>query len=168
MIHQGEAHGGHYYSYIKNHIENSWFKYNDWRVTEVEEKQVLDEAYGRNQSNTSAYLVMYLANSKIKATDHFESEFGYYLSLIPQGLLKEVMKNNSKFSIELEEEKNKEIANDIVEYYTTLSSSLKNSDFENTRKDLLNFPIFLKNVKNQKYLNMQYLRMQLRKSIMQG
>jgi len=142
VIHEGEANSGHYYSYIKNHIENFWFKYDDHRVTEVTEEQVLGEAYGISKLKTSAYLIMYVANSKIENTNNFGSEFEYYLSLIPKDLINEVNQSNMTFSIQLEEAKNKELANDIMEHFKGLDAILKRSVVGNTDKNLLSFPIF--------------------------
>lgn len=109
---------------------------------EVQEEQVLSEAYGITKLNTSAYLVMYVANSKIENTGNFGSELEYYLSLIPKELIKEINHSNVNFSIQLEEAKNKELANDIMEYFKELDATLKRSVVGNTEKNLLSFPIF--------------------------
>lgn len=142
VIHEGEDNSGHYYSYIKNHIEGTWFKYSDHLVSEVSEEQVLGEAYGITKLKTSAYLVMYASNSKIKNVKKRGNEFDYYLSLIPKDLLAEVNQDNYKFSIDLQEAKNKELANEIMEHFKNLDMNLKRSVVGNTDKSLLSFPIF--------------------------
>lgn len=105
VIHEGEDNAGHYYSYIKNHIENKWFKYDDHRVSEVEEEQVLGEAYGISKLKTSAYLVMYVARDAIAQAQDCNSEYEQYLKLIPKALIKEVNQDNLHFNEQLEESK---------------------------------------------------------------
>ena len=105
VIHEGEDNAGHYYSYIKNHIENKWFKYDDHRVSEVEEEQVLGEAYGISKLKTSAYLVMYVSYETINQKHSYKSEFEYYLKLIPKDLIKDVNHDNLLFNEQLEESK---------------------------------------------------------------
>lgn len=142
VIHEGEDNSGHYYSYIKNHIEDKWFKYDDHRVSYVEEEQVLGEAFGLTKLKTSAYLVMYVAKSVIDKPHGFKTEFDYYLSFIPKSLLKKVNKDNYHFNELLMESKNKELANEIMEYYKVLDSSLKKKVAGLSDRSLISFPIF--------------------------
>lgn len=39
-VHDGNADGGHYFVFIKDHRQNKWRKYNDMKVTEVDESDV--------------------------------------------------------------------------------------------------------------------------------
>lgn len=142
MIHEGEDNSGHYYSYIKNHIEDKWFKYDDHRVSEVQEEQVLSEAYGLTKLKTSAYLVMYASQEILKNIDGHASEFEHYLSMIPKNLVKEVNQDNLKFGEQLQEVKNKEVANQIIEYYKTLDVSCKKKGTDLNDRGLISFPIF--------------------------
>lgn len=154
VIHEGEDNSGHYYSYIKNHIENYWYRYSDHMVSEVSEEQVLGEAYGITKLKTSAYLVMYVSNDKIKNVGSMKSEFEYYLSLVPKELINEVNEANVNFSIQLEEAKNKEVANDIMENFKKMDANLKRSVLGNIEKSLISFPIFL--YKNQEIILCQH------------
>lgn len=58
-IHQGSAESGHYYTFIKDHSSKKWRKYNDIRVTEVEEKEVFEEANG-TEGNSNAFWAVYI------------------------------------------------------------------------------------------------------------
>lgn len=62
-IHDGTAESGHYYSYIKDHNQDVWRQYNDHRVSQVEEAQVLEEATGGGVSK-SAYWVVYISEQE--------------------------------------------------------------------------------------------------------
>ena len=66
-IHDGTAESGHYYSYIKDHAQNVWRKYDDHRITVVEEAQVLEEAMGGGMTK-SAYYVTYISQKELLAT----------------------------------------------------------------------------------------------------
>ena len=44
--HVGGLHGGHYFAYCKNSIDNGWYEFNDSNVSKIEEKKVVsDNAY---------------------------------------------------------------------------------------------------------------------------
>ena len=58
-IHDGNAYGGHYYSFIKDHFNNKWRQFNDIRVTEVAEEEVFKQANGGSGFKT-AYWVVYI------------------------------------------------------------------------------------------------------------
>ena len=62
VIHDGSAYGGHYYSYIRDHKQGVWRKFNDHTVSVVEESQVYEEA--RGGSTKSAYYVIYISEEE--------------------------------------------------------------------------------------------------------
>ena len=64
VIHDGTAESGHYYTYIKDHVQGKWRCYNDHRVTLVEEKQVLEEAMGGGMTK-SAYYITYVSEQEL-------------------------------------------------------------------------------------------------------
>ena len=41
-VHDGGADGGHYFTFIKDHKENKWRKFNDFKIWEVEESEVFE------------------------------------------------------------------------------------------------------------------------------
>lgn len=56
-VHDGNANTGHYYSFIFNRFTQKWWKYNDIRITEVEEADVFKESEGGNSWQTAQWLV---------------------------------------------------------------------------------------------------------------
>jgi hypothetical protein len=150
VIHEGEDNSGHYYSYIKNHIEGYWYKYDDHRVTEVIEAQVLGEAYGLTKLRTSAYLVMYVSRAKLLQFDKDLTEYDYYMSLIPKNLINEVNEQNLHFNEQLQSAQNKELANEIMEHFKYLDTTLKKKVAGASDKSLLSFAIFC--YKNQELI----------------
>ena len=70
-IHDGTAESGHYYSYIRDFKQNVWRKYDDHRVSEVDEAQVFEEAQGGGGTK-SAYYMTYLSESEINVMRKFD------------------------------------------------------------------------------------------------
>ena len=56
-MHQGLADIGHYYVLIKQ--DDKWHKYSDANVTQIEESEVISLIDGSDESNDSAYWLMY-------------------------------------------------------------------------------------------------------------
>lgn len=56
-VHDGNANSGHYYSFIYDRFNKKWRKYNDIRVTDVEEADVFKESEGGNSWQTAQWLV---------------------------------------------------------------------------------------------------------------
>ena len=48
--HFGGLHGGHYIAYCKNYIENKWYEFNDSRVSDIDENNIV---------SSSAYVLFY-------------------------------------------------------------------------------------------------------------
>lgn len=61
VMHHGSAERGHYTSYINEKFQN-WFLFDDSEVTSVEEKTILNYAFGAggSQDGSSAYLLFYV------------------------------------------------------------------------------------------------------------
>lgn len=59
LITLGFAGGGHYWAYLKNYHTDKWIKFNDIRISQVEEELVLREAIG-GSANTSGYFLIYV------------------------------------------------------------------------------------------------------------
>lgn len=141
-MHEGEDNSGHYYTYVKNHIEDKWFRYDDHRIAEVTEEQVLGEAYGITKLKTSAYLVMYTSAKALEYNKTFQTEYDYYMSLLPKNLVNEVNQDNMLFNEQLLEVKNKELANEIMEQFKKLDANLKKKVAGTSDRGLISFPIF--------------------------
>ncbi|KAG2225679.1 hypothetical protein INT45_012151 [Circinella minor] len=60
FIHQGQANYGHYWIYIYNHQQEQWWKYNDSRVTRVEESEIFQNTTG---STANPYFLVYIKDS---------------------------------------------------------------------------------------------------------
>ncbi|KAI9251350.1 hypothetical protein BDA99DRAFT_521635 [Phascolomyces articulosus] len=61
FIHQGQANYGHYWIYIYNHQQEQWWKYNDSRVTKVEESEIFQNTTG---STANPYFLVYIKDSQ--------------------------------------------------------------------------------------------------------
>lgn len=60
VIHMGEANAGHYYSYIQDRDSESWFEFNDSRVSKFDIADLDDKCFGGeenfgNQRRDSTY-----------------------------------------------------------------------------------------------------------------
>ena len=64
-VHDGNAMSGHYYTFIYDRFNQKWRRYNDIRVTEVSEEDVLKEAEGGHSWQT-AYWIVYVEDSIAK------------------------------------------------------------------------------------------------------
>ena len=92
IMHEGEASSGHFYSYIKDHANEMWFKFSDHRVTEVEsEEEVMEEAFGSAKPKTSAYLIVYASEKMVASTVSLEEHYSEY---IDDAMEKEIEKSN--------------------------------------------------------------------------
>lgn len=98
-IHQGFAGGGHYWAYLKNYHTDKWIKFNDIRISQVEEELVLREAIG-GSANTSGYFLIYV-DERALTGKHLSPEV--IQNSIPEKVLLEVKQENEKFIKELAE-----------------------------------------------------------------
>ncbi|KAI8147774.1 hypothetical protein BJV82DRAFT_664137 [Fennellomyces sp. T-0311] len=64
FIHQGQANYGHYWIYIYNHQQEQWWKYNDSRVTKVDEAEIFQNTTG---STANPYFLVYIKDSEADA-----------------------------------------------------------------------------------------------------
>ena len=61
IVHSGSANNGHYYCFIKDESDK-WFKFNDTSVTIASLSDVIDDNFGGDGKNYSAYLLFYVKN----------------------------------------------------------------------------------------------------------
>jgi len=59
VMHRGNLNGGHYFSYILNRFNEEWYEFNDSRVTKINIKDVIQNAYGNGQSHENAFMLYY-------------------------------------------------------------------------------------------------------------
>lgn len=131
-IHQGIAGSGHYWAYIRDFKqENKWIKFNDMRVSEVDEEILMKEAVGGEISNTSAYFLIYIDKTKF---EKFQTEKVNNETLIPESLLREVEEENKKFEKELEDYEEKNIVNKDEKFVKKYQEKIK--EVEKSVKDI--------------------------------
>ena len=94
IIHSGSARGGHYYTITKSYEDNKWYKFDDSVVYEINIDDVIEQLYGNDQSDTSAYILLYSNCNKEKFT--FD---------VNEDLMKEIEKEEVEYQKALEEEK---------------------------------------------------------------
>lgn len=76
VIHDGKGNYGHYYAFIFDRKAEKWYRFNDYKITEESEENVLKEGYGDPNSKASAYCLIYINNeianslSKITLSEH--------------------------------------------------------------------------------------------------
>ena len=53
--HRGGLHGGHYFAYCKNYLDNNWYEFNDSNVSKIEKKDIVTKG---------AYVLFYSKREK--------------------------------------------------------------------------------------------------------
>lgn len=56
----GQANYGHYWIYIRDHVDNKWWKYNDTNVTEVSSEEIFKDTTG---STANPYFLVYVRSA---------------------------------------------------------------------------------------------------------
>lgn len=97
-VHQGVAGTGHYWAFIREPSSDRWTKFNDMRVSHVDEETVMREAVG-GYANASAYFLIYLDTNLFRQSVIDESIH----SLVPEALKKQVEESNEAFLKELKD-----------------------------------------------------------------
>lgn len=64
-IHEGDAYSGHYFSYIKDHKNKKWRKFNDSFVSEVDESEVFESSNG-GFAYRAAFWVVYIDDEQLQ------------------------------------------------------------------------------------------------------
>ncbi|KAJ3414962.1 hypothetical protein HDV05_005793 [Chytridiales sp. JEL 0842] len=76
LVHSGDLHGGHYFSFLRSSKDGKWFKFDDDRVIPVTEAEVMEENYGGEHPGlkpgmkpikrfTNAYMLVYIREADI-------------------------------------------------------------------------------------------------------
>lgn len=159
LVHEGQAGSGHYFVFIRNPATNKWLKYNDIRVTEVDEQEVFKVSTGGHGLN-SAYCLVYTEES-IRSTLTVESLNESYIGLFNDAVRREVEDDNVKLGRELTDWRYGRLMKHLQDIYTSRSVQMKAqhqshisqtaSRIETIKYDLVNFTLFLK-VKNSDFL----------------
>lgn len=66
LVHYGDSHGGHYWSFIKPEAKGDWLKFDDDKVTRAHLREVMDESFGGDPKRrggsrfSNAYMLVYI------------------------------------------------------------------------------------------------------------
>ncbi len=116
-VHDGNAQSGHYYAFIKDRKHNKWWRFNDYRVTEVSEEDVFKESNG-GHSWMTAYWVFYVDENLAQEMSNLDiykfaqaSQRGdvdilnehYYTEMIPGETRMKVLEENKKIASDVED-----------------------------------------------------------------
>lgn len=74
LVHSGEAHGGHYYAYIRPDMlqpDAPWFKFDDERVTRVDSTVAIQESFGGDVEQTRTLLGQRITNTYRRAANAY-------------------------------------------------------------------------------------------------
>lgn len=72
LVHEGSlASSGHYFIYHHDQYLNTWWKFNDMKVTEVTEEEVMKTSKGNNDKeiSSSAYCLVYIDSNRVNVED---------------------------------------------------------------------------------------------------
>jgi ubiquitin carboxyl-terminal hydrolase 25/28 len=147
-VHDGNAMSGHYYTFIYDRFNQKWRRYNDIRVTEVSEEDVLKEAEGGHSWQT-AYWIVYVEDSIAKELNahnlnsyrvpedpfHLQSfDDHYYGASVPEEVNVIVEVENRKLATEIDDQKNQAIIKAVRDLYNKrwaeYKAELDNKDFK--------------------------------------
>lgn len=64
IIHEGSADSGHFYCLVR--MQDKWYKFNDFYVREMDEKEVYQIAFGYEGSVANAYCIFYMKEEMFK------------------------------------------------------------------------------------------------------
>ena len=97
IIHEGDAMSGHYYTYVKDHLENEWYKFNDHRVTKWENslEEIIDEGIGNGVR--SAYFLVYINKNELLGNTKQKSTISYYERFIKGDKDQKIQEDNDEF-----------------------------------------------------------------------
>jgi Ubiquitin carboxyl-terminal hydrolase len=78
-LYLGQANYGHYWIYIRDHVGEKWWKYNDTNVTEVNETEIFKDTTG---STANPYFLVYVRSSGKQASDKVYLSLKTMISLL--------------------------------------------------------------------------------------
>jgi ubiquitin carboxyl-terminal hydrolase 25/28 len=164
LIHEGQAGSGHYFAYIRDAAQNKWRKFNDIRVTEVDEQEVFRVATGGFGYN-SAYCLVYVDDA-IQQSLQNPALLMSYASTFPDHIQRELEESNAKLTRELVDWRLGRLMKTLQDIYTSRAvlaqaqhqshMSQMSSRNETVKFELVNFTVYLR-VKNFEYLSRWHL-----------
>ena len=127
MIHDGNHQSGHYFNYIKNFQNNTFWRYNDIAVSEVDPKLVFEEAKG-GKGTMNAYCLVYISEDIYKTCEKKDLH-NYWLQnentvvtneynqLVPKDIAKKVFEENTTLQFSIMEAEAMQKASEIRKIY---------------------------------------------------
>lgn len=145
-VHDGDANSGHYYTYIKDHFNNKWIKFDDIRISEVTEEEVIRNSEGGHEKKTG-YWVVYIKESdmqtmKTQNTFRFDPAATSGKPLITQSvshpygvniedeIIQKVEKANKKVSLDYEDQQANVTVQKITKLYDGRIEGMNNAKRE--------------------------------------
>eukprot|EP00928_Gymnodinium_smaydae_P013541 TRINITY_DN14936_c0_g2_i1.p1 TRINITY_DN14936_c0_g2~~TRINITY_DN14936_c0_g2_i1.p1 ORF type:complete len:1089 (+),score=206.61 TRINITY_DN14936_c0_g2_i1:132-3398(+) len=128
-VHQGIAGSGHYWAYLRDRPNNRWIRFDDALVSVVEWEDLRSEAVGKDGSNTSAYVLVYLERELSEKQERSDQAALTALAkaAMPPALLQEIHKDNERVVAEqktreeqLAEQQLRQHAEAIFQHYAGL------------------------------------------------
>lgn len=121
-VHDGGAQSGHYYTFIKDHYQNVWRKFNDIKVDIVSEQDVFEQANG-GQGHKTAFWVVYLSRTEVQTASQYNlyhMHQAQYRAMISPSLHSEINVINSKLQQELTDSKDAKLLIQVNEKYLSM------------------------------------------------
>lgn len=75
LVHSGDLHGGHYFSFIRPEPDSGWFKFDDDRVTRATEKEVFEDNFGGELLPAGAAKGQLAATAPVRAMKRFTNAY---------------------------------------------------------------------------------------------
>ena len=78
LVHRGQSDGGHYWIYVWNSTHQTWFHINDNLSQQVDWDSVTDVAFGGQEHDSSAHILIYIDSLKAQSLLGLKSFFYYF------------------------------------------------------------------------------------------
>ena len=144
MIHDGNHQSGHYYNFIKNFSNDTFWRYNDISVSEVSPDTVFEEAKG-GKGTINAYCLVYISEDiyqtckkpglhDYQLQNENTSVTDQYNQLVPPEITKKVLEENANLLYSIMEAEAVEKASEIRKLYNERFDKIQKFKSDNSMK----------------------------------
>ena len=144
MIHDGNHQSGHYYNFIKNFSNDTFWRYNDISVSEVSSDTVFEEAKG-GKGTINAYCLVYISEDiyqtckkpglhDYQLQNENTSVTDQYNQLVPPEITKKVLEENANLLYSIMEAEAVEKASEIRKLYNERFDKIQKFKSDNSMK----------------------------------